>query len=46
MAVQVWPLASLINYKFVPLRLRVLFVNMVAFFWYDESHCSHAYVQF
>lgn len=30
---QLWPLASFINYRFVPLRLRVLFVNVVAFFW-------------
>eukprot|EP00899_Mesostigma_viride_P017166 jgi/Mesvir1/25450/Mv01721-RA.1 len=30
---KLWPLAGLINYKFVPLQLRVLFVNMVAFCW-------------
>ncbi|BDA42748.1 Peroxisomal membrane protein PMP22 [Coccomyxa sp. Obi] len=30
---RLWPLASLINYAYVPLRLRVLFVNVVAFFW-------------
>ncbi|KAK9909772.1 hypothetical protein WJX75_007242 [Coccomyxa subellipsoidea] len=30
---RLWPLASFINYRFVPLRLRVLFVNVVAFFW-------------
>lgn len=30
---QVWPLASLINYRFVPLKLRVLFANMVALCW-------------
>ena len=33
-AVQLWPLASLINYRFVPVKLRVLFVNCVAFLWY------------
>ena len=32
-AVQVWPLAALINYKFVPLQFRVLFINFVAMFW-------------
>lgn len=32
-AAQVWPLASQINYQHVPLHLRVLFVNVVAFFW-------------
>lgn len=30
---KVWPLAALINYRYVPLKLRVLFVNMVAFCW-------------
>lgn len=30
---KVWPLAALINYRYVPLKLRVLFVNLVAFCW-------------
>jgi peroxisomal membrane protein 2 len=30
---RVWPLASLVNYRFVPLELRVLFVNLVALGW-------------
>lgn len=30
---QVWPVASLVNYRFVPLKLRVLFANMVALCW-------------
>ncbi|KAK9830985.1 hypothetical protein WJX81_005416 [Elliptochloris bilobata] len=30
---KVWPLASQINYQHVPLHLRVLFANVVAFFW-------------
>lgn len=30
---KLWPLASLVNYRFVPLKLRVLFVNIVALFW-------------
>mmetsp|Transcript_59 Transcript_59/g.94 ORF Transcript_59/g.94 Transcript_59/m.94 type:complete len:225 (-) Transcript_59:1101-1775(-) len=30
---KVWPLAALINYKFVPLEFRVLFINMVALCW-------------
>jgi hypothetical protein len=30
---RLWPLAALINYKFIPLQFRVLFVNMVALFW-------------
>jgi hypothetical protein len=37
--VQLWPLASFINYKVVPLRLRVLFVNVVAFFWCASGSC-------
>ena len=41
---QLWPLASLINYKFVPLQFRVLFANIVSVFWcermipYTPSH--------
>lgn len=30
---RVWPLASFLNYRFVPLQLRVLFVNLVALCW-------------
>lgn len=30
---RVWPLAGLINYRFVPLEYRVLFMNMVALLW-------------
>ena len=30
---KVWPLAALINYRFVPLQFRVLFVNVVALGW-------------
>lgn len=30
---QVWPLVSLINYRFVPLTHRVLFANIVALCW-------------
>ncbi|KAL6764900.1 hypothetical protein V8C86DRAFT_2465382 [Haematococcus lacustris] len=30
---KVWPLAALINYAFVPIHLRVLFVNLVALCW-------------
>lgn len=30
---KLWPLAALINYKFVPLQFRVLFVNVVALCW-------------
>lgn len=30
---KVWPLAALINYRFVPLQFRVLFVNLVALGW-------------
>lgn len=30
---KVWPLVTLINYRFVPLQLRVLFANIVALFW-------------
>lgn len=30
---KLWPLAALINYRFVPLKFRVLFINMVALFW-------------
>ncbi|CAL5219508.1 g1351 [Coccomyxa viridis] len=30
---RLWPLASWITYQYIPLRLRVLFVNVVAFFW-------------
>ncbi len=34
LCLQLWPLASLVNYRFVPVKLRVLFVNCVAFLWY------------
>jgi Mpv17 / PMP22 family len=30
---KLWPLAAFINYTYVPLKLRVLFVNVVAFCW-------------
>lgn len=30
---RLWPLASLLNYKLVPVHLRVLFMNIVAFCW-------------
>lgn len=30
---KLWPLAALINYRFVPLKFRVLFINLVALFW-------------
>jgi hypothetical protein len=30
---RVWPLAALFNYAFVPLHLRVLFINCVALCW-------------
>lgn len=30
---KLWPLAALINYKFVPIQFRVLFVNVVALIW-------------
>ena len=30
---QLWPLVSLINYKYVPLKLRVLVMQALAFFW-------------
>ncbi len=30
---KLWPLAALVNYRYVPLKLRVLFVNVVAFCW-------------
>lgn len=30
---QLWPLVSLINYKYVPLKLRVLVMQAIAFFW-------------
>jgi hypothetical protein len=30
---KVWPVAALINYKFVPLQFRVLFINCVALGW-------------
>ena len=34
---RLWPLASWITYQYIPLRLRVLFVNVVAFFWCASS---------
>lgn len=37
--VQLWPLVSLINYKYVPLKLRVLVINVVALFWYGMIAC-------
>ena len=42
---RLWPLASWITYQYIPLRLRVLFVNIVAFFWCVDSDllsCYHA----
>eukprot|EP00884_Botryococcus_braunii_P013261 jgi/Botrbrau1/21936/Bobra.0249s0059.1 len=30
---RVWPLVSLINFRYMPLELRVVFHNCVAFFW-------------
>lgn len=33
LACQVWPLATLINYKFVPVHLRPVFMNLVALLW-------------
>ncbi len=30
---QLWPVVSLINYKYVPLKLRVLVMQAIAFFW-------------
>jgi len=30
---KVWPLATLINYKLIPVDLRPLFMNLVALFW-------------
>ena len=30
---KVWPLASILNYSFVPVELRVLFMNLVGFGW-------------
>jgi peroxisomal membrane protein 2 len=29
----VWPLAGLINYRYIPLQYRVLFINLVALCW-------------
>ena len=33
MSWRVWPIAQLINFAFVPLHFRVLFGNVVRFFW-------------
>jgi hypothetical protein len=33
MSWRVWPIAQLINFAFVPLHFRVLFGNIVRFFW-------------
>lgn len=30
---RLWPVAALINYRFVPLQFRVLFINVVALIW-------------
>lgn len=30
---KVWPLVSLINYRYIPVQFRVLFANVVALFW-------------
>lgn len=30
---KLWPIVSFINYTYVPLRLRVLLINIVALFW-------------
>ncbi|CAI2377743.1 unnamed protein product [Moneuplotes crassus] len=30
---KIWPIASLINYAFLPVRYRVLFLNMASFLW-------------
>ena len=39
---QVWPIVSLVNYRYIPLRLRVLFVNAVALFWCVSCPCDRA----
>lgn len=30
---RLWPAAGLLNYRFVPLEYRVLFINLVALCW-------------
>lgn len=30
---KIWPLAQLVNFYFIPLHYRLLYVNIVAFFW-------------
>jgi peroxisomal membrane protein 2 len=30
---KLWPAAAMFNYRFVPLHLRVLFLNFVALIW-------------
>jgi len=30
---QFWPLVALFNYRYVPLKLRVLVINLAAFCW-------------
>ncbi|GBG61840.1 hypothetical protein CBR_g23796 [Chara braunii] len=38
---KIWPLAALINHKFVPIQLRVLFMNLVALFWSSPLTLNH-----
>jgi len=40
---KVWPLATLINYKFVPVHLRPVFMNLVALLWTTFLVSSSAY---
>jgi hypothetical protein len=30
---RVWPIVNIINFRFVPVHLRVLFTNIVGYFW-------------
>jgi hypothetical protein len=34
---KLWPAASMLNYRFVPLNYRVLYLNVVALIWCDPA---------
>lgn len=38
---KLWPAAAMFNYRYIPLNLRVLFLNLVALGWYASLELTH-----
>lgn len=46
MCVQVWPLINIVNFKFIPPKLQVLFGNLASIFWMTcQTHMTRATAQ-